>query len=100
MMTLVRKVAVSRLLRDPRKPPQAGPQATRREGLAPSAFAPLSAPRGLTHELVARLTADITNGKLPPGTQLPTEQEMIRATGVSRTVVREAVRHCVRRAWC
>jgi GntR family transcriptional repressor for pyruvate dehydrogenase complex len=91
MMTLVRKVAVSRLLRDPQKPPQEAPQATRREGLAPSAFAPLSAPRGLTHELVARLTADITNGKLPPGTQLPTEQEMIKATGVSRTVVREAV---------
>ena len=52
---------------------------------------PLEAPRGLTGELVARLTADIVNGKLPPGSQLPTEQEMIAATGVSRTVVREAV---------
>lgn len=52
---------------------------------------PLEAPRGLTAELVARLTADITSGKLPPGSQLPTEQEMIAATGVSRTVVREAV---------
>jgi DNA-binding FadR family transcriptional regulator len=52
---------------------------------------PLEAPRGLTAELVARLTADIVSGKLPPGSQLPTEQETIAATGVSRTVVREAV---------
>jgi DNA-binding FadR family transcriptional regulator len=54
-------------------------------------FRPLAAPRSLTHELVQRLTADITAGKLPPGSRLPTEQEMIAATGVSRTVVREAV---------
>jgi GntR family transcriptional repressor for pyruvate dehydrogenase complex len=52
---------------------------------------PLEAPRGLTGQLVARLTADIVSGKLPPSSQLPTEQEMIAATGVSRTVVREAV---------
>ena len=47
--------------------------------------------RGLTHELAARLAADIIDGKLLPGARLPTEQEMIAATGVSRTVVREAV---------
>jgi GntR family transcriptional repressor for pyruvate dehydrogenase complex len=52
---------------------------------------PLAAPRSLTGELVTRLMADITSGKLPPGSRLPTEQEMIAATGVSRTVVREAV---------
>ena len=52
---------------------------------------PLDAPRRLTAELVARLTADITSGKLPPGSRLPTEQEMIAATRVSRTVIREAV---------
>jgi DNA-binding FadR family transcriptional regulator len=52
---------------------------------------PLTAPRRLTAELVERLTADIVSGKLLPGSQLPTEQEMISATGVSRTVVREAV---------
>jgi GntR family transcriptional repressor for pyruvate dehydrogenase complex len=51
----------------------------------------LDNPRGLTAELIARLTADIVDGKLPPGSRLPTEQEMIAATGVSRTVVREAV---------
>src|ERR1044071_796069 len=52
---------------------------------------PLPPPRSLAHELIARLTADITSGRLAPGARLPTEQEMIAATGVSRTVVREAV---------
>jgi GntR family transcriptional regulator, transcriptional repressor for pyruvate dehydrogenase complex len=52
-------------------------------------FAPVQ--RGLTHELASRLAADINSGKLTPGARLPTEQEMIAATGVSRTVVREAV---------
>jgi DNA-binding FadR family transcriptional regulator len=56
-----------------------------------SVTAPLPPPRSLAHELVARLTADITSGKLPPGSRLPTEQELIAAAGVSRTVVREAV---------
>jgi GntR family transcriptional repressor for pyruvate dehydrogenase complex len=56
-----------------------------------SVIAPLSPPRSLAHELIARLTADITSGKIAPGSQLPTEQELIAATGVSRTVVREAV---------
>jgi DNA-binding FadR family transcriptional regulator len=52
---------------------------------------PIEAPRGLTAQLVTRLTADILSGKLLPGSRLPTEQEMIAATGVSRTVIREAV---------
>src|SRR5580704_17071117 len=54
-------------------------------------FRPLVAPRGLTEQLVARIAADITGGRLPPGSKLPTEKEMMAATGVSRTVVREAV---------
>lgn len=53
--------------------------------------APLAAPRSLTRELIERISADIASGKLVPGQRLPTEQEMIAATGVSRTVVREAV---------
>ena len=56
-----------------------------------STFRPLAAPRGLTHQLVAQVAADITAGRLPPGSRLPTEKEMMVATGVSRTVVREAV---------
>ena len=56
-----------------------------------AAFAPLSAPPRLTHALIERLTADIVSGKLPAGARLPTEQQLIAAAGVSRTVVREAV---------
>lgn len=56
-----------------------------------SLLKPIQAPRGLTGEIVLRLTADIMSGKLLPGSRLPTEQEMIAATGVSRTVIREAV---------
>jgi DNA-binding FadR family transcriptional regulator len=52
---------------------------------------PLAAPRSLTHALIERLTDQIIAGELKPGAQLPTEQELIAATGVSRTVVREAV---------
>src|SRR5260370_41504087 len=55
-----------------------------------STIQPLPAPRSLTGELVARLTEHITSGKIAAGSQLPTEQELIAATGVSRTVVREA----------
>ena len=56
-----------------------------------SAFERVAAPRSLTHGLIAQITADITSGRLKPGARLPTEQELIAATGVSRTVVREAV---------
>jgi DNA-binding FadR family transcriptional regulator len=58
---------------------------------APTAFRRVIPPRGLTHEVVERIAADIRSGKLPPGARLPTEQEMMAALGVSRTVVREAV---------
>jgi DNA-binding FadR family transcriptional regulator len=44
-----------------------------------------------TQELTQKLAAEIRSGRLPPGARLPTEQELSAATGVSRTVVREAV---------
>ncbi len=44
-----------------------------------------------TQELAQRLSAEIRSGRLPPGSRLPTEQELSAASGVSRTVVREAV---------
>ncbi len=56
-----------------------------------SGFRPIAPPRNLAEELVLRLTDEIIAGKLVPGERLPTEQEMIRRFGVSRTVVREAV---------
>lgn len=57
----------------------------------PFSMAPIAANRNLTAELVDRLSGEILSGKLAPGSKLPTEQEMVAATGVSRTVVREAV---------
>jgi GntR family transcriptional regulator, transcriptional repressor for pyruvate dehydrogenase complex len=56
-----------------------------------SASRPLLAARSLTHQLAAQITADIVEGRLASGSRLPTEQEMVAANGVSRTVVREAV---------
>jgi DNA-binding FadR family transcriptional regulator len=47
--------------------------------------------RGLTGEIAERIASQIADAKLPPGAKLPTEQEMVAAMGVSRTVVREAV---------
>ena len=57
----------------------------------PTAFRPLSPPRNLTAEVIGRLSAEIAGGQLQPGARLPTEQAMMAAMGVSRTVVREAV---------
>jgi GntR family transcriptional repressor for pyruvate dehydrogenase complex len=65
--------------------------ASKAAGAKLAVFERVTAPRSLTHELIARVTADITSGRLKPGSRLPTEQELIAATGVSRTVVREAV---------
>jgi GntR family transcriptional regulator, transcriptional repressor for pyruvate dehydrogenase complex len=45
----------------------------------------------LTAELVDRLVRQIETGALAPGQKLPTEQSIVAATGVSRTVVREAL---------
>jgi len=44
-----------------------------------------------TQELARKLSDEIRSGRLEPGSRLPTEQELSAATGVSRTVVREAV---------
>jgi len=52
---------------------------------------PLAPVRSLTDELVARITDEITSGRLRRGDRLPTEQEFVAAAGVSRTVIREAV---------
>ena len=52
---------------------------------------PLRPARNLTEEVVARIADEIRSGRLAPGARLPTEQELMQAMGVSRTVVREAV---------
>jgi GntR family transcriptional regulator, transcriptional repressor for pyruvate dehydrogenase complex len=58
---------------------------------SPGAFQRIPPPRGLTRAVVDRITTDIREGRLESGARLPTEQEMIAALGVSRTVVREAI---------
>ena len=52
---------------------------------------PLGSHKSLSAEVVDRLAEQIMSGKLPAGAKLPSEQEMMRGMGVSRTVVREAV---------
>ena len=52
---------------------------------------PVIPPRNLTREIAERIADHIASAKLMPGAKLPTEQEMVAAMGVSRTVVREAV---------
>ena len=52
---------------------------------------PLAAARKLSRGLFDQLAEEIKSGRLVPGERLPTEQELTRAAGVSRTVVREAV---------
>ncbi|QTK82755.1 GntR family transcriptional regulator [Agrobacterium tumefaciens] len=42
-------------------------------------------------QIIDNLSAEIRSGKLKNGDQLPTEPELERAYGVSRTVVREAI---------
>ncbi len=69
---------------------QADSMATNRPD-SESAFRPLAHPANLTGTLAARLREEITSGRLVPGERLPTEQSMMSAFGVSRTVVREAV---------
>ena len=64
---------------------------TAKGGGTATGLAALGPPRSLTQMLIERLSAQITAGELKPGEQLPTEPELIAATGVSRTVVREAV---------
>ena len=52
---------------------------------------PVRPARNLTEEVVERIAASIRTGRLTPGARLPTEQALMTAMGVSRTVVREAV---------
>jgi len=47
--------------------------------------------RGLAHDLVEGISAQIQSQSLKPGDKLPTESEIMGAYGVSRTVVREAL---------
>lgn len=55
--------------------------------------APPKKHRNLAQGVVAHLSDNIRTGSLNPGDKLPTESEIMRILGVSRTVVREAISH-------
>lgn len=57
----------------------------------PTSLRRLRPSRNLTARAAADIAAEIRDGRLSPGSRLPTEQELMAALGVSRTVVREAV---------
>jgi GntR family transcriptional repressor for pyruvate dehydrogenase complex len=57
---------------------------------------PSAAPRkrrNLAQGVVAYISDSIRDGAMNPGDKLPTESEIMRILGVSRTVVREAISH-------
>ena len=56
-----------------------------------SLFARIEQAPNLTGGLIETLVTQIESGQLAPGQRLPTEQAIVAATGVSRTVVREAL---------
>ena len=56
-------------------------------------FSPIGGPATLSQELVEQIEALIQTKKLQPGDKLPTENEIGRQFGVSRTVVREALQN-------
>lgn len=55
--------------------------------------APPKKHRNLAQGVVAHIAGQIQNGEIAPGDKLPTESEIMRIEGVSRTVVREAISH-------
>lgn len=55
-------------------------------------FTPIEAGKSASERVADRLTGLIASGNIAPGDRLPSENELARALGVSRPVVREALR--------
>jgi DNA-binding FadR family transcriptional regulator len=60
-----------------------------------SPFAPIARSERLADRVAAALTELIVSGRLQPGDKLPSERELCEQFGVSRPVVREAVRSLI-----
>jgi GntR family transcriptional repressor for pyruvate dehydrogenase complex len=58
-------------------------------------FAPIPRSERLADRVAGALTESIVSGRLEPGAKLPTERELCEQFGVSRPVVREAVRSLI-----
>ncbi len=69
-----------------------GPETQGASSARPSTFASLAGGRRLSDRVADQLLEHILGADLQPGDRLPTEAELGRQFGVSRTVVREAVR--------
>ena len=54
---------------------------------------PVDRTPSLYETVSAQLLTAIFDAKLPPGSKLPSERELCQQFGVSRTVIREAIRH-------
>src|SRR5215469_8069273 len=54
-------------------------------------------PVPLYAQLESLLAAEIAAGRLPPGDQLPNEEELVKRYAVSRTTVRQTIQNLVRR---
>src|ERR1700755_641275 len=74
-----------------RQPPSSSAGAPLKQRHREGLLRPVGTPKSLSSEVVDRLAEQIMSGKLPVGAKLPSEQEMMKGMGVSRTVVREAV---------
>jgi len=59
------------------------------------AFSALSREPTLSDKVVSSITESIVSGRLEPGQRMPSERELADQFGVSRTVVREAIRSLV-----
>ncbi len=64
----------------------------------PASTVPKRRQHSLATDLVTELSQRILLGKIAPGQKLPSENQIVREHGVSRTVVREAISNCRRRA--
>ena len=54
-------------------------------------------PVPLYAQLESILAAEIAAGALPPGSQLPKEEELVKRYAVSRTTVRQTIQNLIRR---
>lgn len=61
----------------------------------PTVFRTIGTNEGLVDQTVNEIQTLIVNGQLVPGTKLPPERNLAEMLGVSRTVIREAVRMLV-----
>ncbi|MCA3749103.1 MAG: FadR family transcriptional regulator [Rubrobacter sp.] len=55
-------------------------------------FRPVSDKRALSERVISQIADAVIQGELKPGQRLPTERELAEQFGVSRTVVRDAIK--------